>query len=63
MKAEIKQSGCIRCGLCADICPTVFRQEGGDAASVRVEQVPAKVRIEAETAEEQCPTNVIKLRK
>ena len=52
MKAEINKSGCIKCGLCADICPTVFRQEGSGAASVRVEEIPAKVKIEAETAEE-----------
>ena len=63
MKAEINQSGCIHCGLCADICPSVFRQGGTEAASVRVEQIPAKYKIEAETAEEQCPTNVIKIRK
>ena len=63
MKAEIKQSGCIRCGLCADICPTVFHQEGSEAASVRVEQIPAKFKMEAETAEEQCPTNVIRIKK
>ncbi len=63
MKAEINKSGCIRCGLCADICPSVFRQEGGEAACVRVEEIPAKYKIEAETAEEQCPTNVIRIRK
>ena len=63
MKAEINKSGCIKCGLCADICPTVFRQEGSEAASVRVEEIPAKVKNEAEIAEEQCPTNVIKIRK
>lgn len=63
MKAEINKSGCIRCGLCADICPTVFRQEGDETASVKVEEIPAKAKIEAETAEEQCPTNVIRIRK
>ena len=63
VKAEINKSGCIKCGLCADICPTVFRQEGSEAASVRVEEIPAKVKSEAEIAEEQCPTNVIKIRK
>lgn len=63
MKAKIDKSGCIHCGLCADICPTVFHQEGRDAASVRVNEIPAKYKIEAETAEEQCPTNVIKLTK
>lgn len=63
MKAEINKSGCISCGLCADICPEVFRQEGDEKASVKVEEIPAKAKTEAETAEEQCPTNVIKIRK
>ena len=63
MKAEIQKSGCIRCGLCADICPSIFHQEGKDAASVRVEEIPARYKLEAETAEEQCPTNVIRIRK
>ena len=63
MKAEIQQSGCIHCGLCADICPTVFRQEGHDAACVKLDKIPAACIIAAETAEEECPTNVIRIRK
>ena len=63
MKAEINKSGCISCGICADICPEVFHQEGREKASVRVREIPIKLKNEAETAEEQCPTNVIKIRK
>jgi ferredoxin len=63
MKAEINKSGCISCGLCADICPEVFHQVGHEKASVKVREIPIKLKTEAETAEEQCPTNVIKIRK
>lgn len=63
MKAEIDAKGCICCGLCADICPTLFHQQGREKASVKLREIPVKLREEAETAEEQCPTNVIRIRK
>ncbi|HML49518.1 MAG TPA: ferredoxin, partial [Clostridia bacterium] len=39
MKAEIDRDGCIECGLCASICPEVFRM-ADDGLAMRVDTEP-----------------------
>ena len=41
MKASIDRSGCIGCGLCASVCPEVFRMADDGLAEVYVDPVPA----------------------
>lgn len=59
MKASIDRDGCIACGLCASICPEVFRMADDGPAEVYVEEVPKDVEDTAKEAEESCPVSVI----
>jgi len=59
MKAEIDRSGCISCGLCAEICPEAFRMADDGLAEVYVEEVPPEVEDQAVEAQEGCPVSVI----
>lgn len=59
MKASIDRDGCIACGLCASICPEVFRMSDDGPAEVYVEEVPKDVEDTAKEAEESCPVSVI----
>lgn len=60
MKAYVDKSGCIGCGLCAEICPDVFRMTDDGVA-----EAYAPVRLEvaglAVEAKESCPVSVIEL--
>ncbi|MFA5636592.1 MAG: ferredoxin [Anaerovoracaceae bacterium] len=58
MKAVIDRDGCIGCGLCADICPEVFRMADDGLAEVHG-QVTDGNYDSAKEAEESCPTSVI----
>lgn len=58
MKAEIDREGCIECGLCASICPEVFRM--GDDGKAEVHKQPDEETIDlAREAESGCPVSVI----
>ncbi len=61
MKAVIAKKGCIGCGLCTDICPSVFRMTDKAYAEVYVDEVPAGDIKDAEEAKENCPVFVISL--
>ena len=58
MKAGIKK-GCIGCGLCTDICPSVFQMGRRAYAEVNEEEVSAKDSKKVLEAEANCPVNVI----
>jgi len=57
MKANIDKSGCIGCGLCADICPGVFCMEDGTARVCG--EVTADNEKEVNEAADSCPVSVI----
>jgi len=59
MKAHIDREGCISCGLCAEICPEVFRIAEDGLAEVIVETVPEEFEEQAIEAQENCPVSVI----
>ncbi|WMJ88775.1 ferredoxin [Anaerocolumna sp. MB42-C2] len=61
MRAVIAKKGCIGCGLCTDICPTVFKMSKEAYAEVYAEEVSQENRNEAIEAKENCPVSVIKL--
>ncbi len=61
MKATIAQDGCIGCGLCTDICISVFKMADNAYAEVYVDEVPAEDIKDAEEAMENCPVLVISL--
>ena len=58
MKAEVDQSGCIGCSLCADTCPEVFRMNDEGLAEAYAE-VTDQNQEEAEEARDSCPVGVI----
>lgn len=62
MKAFIDRSGCIGCGLCAEICPEVFRMSDDGLAEVYTEPVK-ETADKANEAAESCPVEVITIEK
>lgn len=60
MKVEIDRDGCIGCGLCADICPEVFRIADDGLSEVIPDESASHDKI-AEAAEN-CPVDVIHLK-
>lgn len=58
MKAIINRDGCIGCGLCAGICPEVFRMADDGLAEVYSDIEPETENM-AEEAAENCPVDVI----
>ncbi|MGI6753212.1 MAG: ferredoxin [Eubacteriales bacterium] len=61
MKASIDREGCIACGLCAEICPEVFRMADDGLAEVYVDTVPKEAEDSAVEAQDSCPVSVIKV--
>lgn len=59
MKASLDRDGCISCGLCTQICPSVFRMAEDGIAEVYQEDVPPELEASAIEAQEGCPVSVI----
>lgn len=59
MKVLVNEE-CILCGLCADICPEVFKM-GDEIAEVIVEEVPPDQEECCGEAAEECPVDAIEL--
>ncbi len=59
MKATSDREGCISCGLCASICPQVFRMADDGLAEVYADPVPESVEDAAAEARDNCPVSVI----
>lgn len=59
MKAHIDRDGCIGCGLCTTICPSVFEMADDGLAQVICDEVPADSENDAVEAQESCPVSVI----
>ena len=57
MKVTIEE-GCIACGLCVEICPTVFKM-GDEVAEVITVEVSADCEDDVKQAAEDCPVEVI----
>ena len=58
MKVVVDKDTCTGCGLCVDDCPEVFDLTD-DAASVKVDTVPAESEDCARQAAEDCPVEAI----
>jgi len=60
MKAKVDEELCTGCGPCEEICPEVFKIEGG-VSVVQVDTVPPEVEESCREAMEQCPTGAISI--
>jgi ferredoxin len=58
MKATVDKDLCIGCGVCEQICNTVF-EINGDVAKTKVETVPADAEASCREAVEACPVEAI----
>ncbi len=59
MKAMVYEKGCIRCGLCAAVCPEVFSITPGQTARAESGDIPTSLQINAQAAAEGCPVDAI----
>ncbi|HHY70189.1 MAG TPA: ferredoxin [Thermoanaerobacterales bacterium] len=60
MKVNVDQDLCISCGLCIDICPSVFDWNDDGKAEAIADEVPADAEDDANEAMESCPSAAIK---
>ena len=61
MKGYVDKDLCIGCGLCADICPDVFRMDDDGKAVASDDEIPEGIIDSAKDAESQCPVEAIKV--
>lgn len=58
MKADVNQTGCIGCGVCAATCPEVFRM-CDDGLAEAYKPVEFELIQKARDARDNCPVSVI----
>ncbi|MDF7824415.1 ferredoxin [Pontiellaceae bacterium B12227] len=58
MKAAVDPDRCIGCGVCEQICNTVFEMDD-NLAKVKVETVPTDAEAGCQDAADACPVNAI----
>ena len=59
MKGCVDKDLCIGCGLCAGICPEVFRMDDDGKAFAGDAEIPDDIIDSAKEAEQQCPVEAI----
>lgn len=52
---------CIGCGLCAEICPEIFKMTDEGKAKAADKEVPAENEETAKEAQEGCPVDAIEI--
>lgn len=62
MTAMVNQKGCIRCGLCAAVCPEVFSIAPGESACAAAGELPQAREIAVRDAADGCPTGAIEIK-
>ena len=60
MEVSIERSDCISCGLCASVCPEVFRMNDENVSEVYHQPTPEQEDATQEAADG-CPVSVIEI--
>jgi ferredoxin len=59
LKAVADRSACCGYGICAEICPTVFKLDNNGFVTVAVPEVPADLETQAREAAAACPQSAL----
>jgi len=59
MHVTVRPQGCIRCGVCAAICPGVFSIAAGEPALALSGDVAENCRLAVQSAADRCPVSAI----
>jgi ferredoxin len=59
LKATIDWDKCTGNGVCARVAPEIFTVDADGNSDVIVDEVPENLRLKAQLAERQCPTQAI----
>ncbi len=62
MKAKVDQTGCIGCGLCEIVCPSVFKMNDEGIAEAIAGEINSSDIESVNEAMEQCPVEVITIK-
>jgi ferredoxin len=60
MKFHVNE-GCIGCGLCASMCPEIFRMTDQNVSEASTEDTPAGLEASALGAKDGCPVSAIEI--
>jgi ferredoxin len=58
MKVQVKDDECVGDGMCAELCPEIFKMEG-DLAIVKKEDVPPELEDLVRKAAASCPVDAM----
>lgn len=61
LRASVNQNACIGCGLCAEICPSVFSMTSKGLAETTVSMVDPSMGNTLREAANSCPTQAISI--
>lgn len=61
MQVTVSQKACVRCGVCAGVCPAVFAIDEGESARAVNPEVPEGYQVPAQAAADTCPTGAINI--
>ena len=61
MKAYVDPELCISCGLCAEMCPDVFKMQEDNMAKAIEGPVPSELEASCREAASACPVDAIRV--
>ncbi|HEY8804410.1 MAG TPA: ferredoxin, partial [Clostridium sp.] len=61
MKGFVDKDTCIGCGLCASLCPNVFKMNDEGKAEASESEIEENLIDDAKEAETECPVDAITL--